>query len=67
MIRQQQKNRADEPSKQPSELAAASRREWDGDSILRAEFCDNFSTYLAYREAMASGAVRIQGEVPRHV
>jgi len=64
MIRQQQQNRADEPS----ELEAACRREFDRDAILRAEFCDNFSTYLAYRLAVASGKVRVQGQaVPRHV
>jgi signal peptide peptidase SppA len=42
-------------------IEQAARREWETDSILRAEFGNRFETYLAYRQAEANGQVRIHG------
>lgn len=36
------------------------KAEWDRDGDLRAEFKDNFTSYLAFRKAEASGSARIK-------
>lgn len=42
------------------ELAA--REKWQHDPQLRADFCGDLESYIAYRRADAMGLVRVLGE-----
>jgi hypothetical protein len=46
-------------SAQLTELENLAQAEWRNSSKLRAEFSDNFSTYLAYKKADAKGLVKV--------
>lgn len=46
----------------PASVEDAAKAEWDADADLRAEFGDNFETYLAWKKADAAGRVKIHGE-----
>jgi len=35
---------------------------WDRDISIRAEFCGDFDSFLAYRVAKSKGLVKVQGE-----
>lgn len=58
MIRQTPSPAAAQPEfTDPVERAA--RAEWSRDAALRAEFLDNFATFLAYRKAESGGRVKV--------
>lgn len=58
MIRQAPSAAASQPEfTDPIERAA--RTDWSRDATLRAEFLDNFGTYLAYKRAEAEGRVKV--------
>ncbi len=40
-------------------IRAIAEREWKASPSLRAEFCDKFETYLAYRTAEAEGRIKV--------
>lgn len=41
------------------------KAEWDKDPDLRAEFRDNFNTFLAFKKADEAGSVKIYGSISR--
>lgn len=51
----------EQASATPAPDTADLRRQWDASATLRAEFADNFSTFKAYKEAVAAGLVRMSG------
>lgn len=43
-------------------ITAEARDEWQRDPQLRAEFCHDIDTYIAFRIADAAGLARVFGE-----
>jgi len=53
---------AEESAKAELSVEAKAKAEWDASVDLRGEYGNNFKTFLAYKEAVASGRVKVAGK-----
>jgi len=53
---------AEESAQAEISVEAKAKAEWDASADLRGEYGNNFKTFLAYKEAVASGRVKVAGK-----